>query len=200
MGTLGKLYQLANLQYEPLFVRNARDVLLKAAADYEASEYWQDREKIGGEMMALLDDRLSTVYATCAGLQLLVIELPAEFEDSIVRTQVQQQMVKTRQNEQVAYSIRADTKVLEAAYSRNVTVTRSGADALYDQRTRIAEAVANQRMLEIEAATMRRIRERLSLSAEQIVAYQQFAAYRNLKNASFIYGMRNAMLSMPATS
>ena len=35
---VAKLYSLANVYYEPLFVRNARDVLLKAAADYDAPE------------------------------------------------------------------------------------------------------------------------------------------------------------------
>merc|ERR1712125_145527 len=137
---------LANLQYEPLFIRNARDVLLKAAADYEAAEYWQNREKIGTEMKALLNERLSKVYATCGGLQLLVIMLPKDFEDSIVQTQVQEQMVKTRQNQQHVQSIIADTTVYQATYSKNVTVTKKGADAMYQQVTKIAEAQANQRL------------------------------------------------------
>lgn len=196
--SVAKLYSLANMQYEPLFVRNARDVLLKAAADYEAFEYWKDREKIGEEMLALLKLRLSSVYATCTGLQIMVIELPKEFETSIVQTQVQQQMVKTKQNEQLAKRIRADTTVLQAEYAKNVTVTTNGADATYTQITKIAEATANQRMLEIEAKTMREISRRLKLTPSQMVAYQQFATYRALQNASFIYGLKNTMLTMPA--
>jgi len=196
--TVAKLYSLANMQYEPLFVRNARDVLLRAAADYEAFEYWKDREKIGEEMLALLKLRLSSVYAQCTGLQIMVIELPKEFETSIVQTQVQQQMVKTKQNEQLAKRIRADTTVLQAEFAKNVTVTTNGADATYTQITKIAEATANQRMLEIEAKTMREISRRLKLTPSQMVAYQQFATYRVLQNASFIYGLKNTMLTMPA--
>lgn len=194
---LGELYKMANLQYEPLFVRNARDVLLKASADYEASEYWQERQKIGIEMQDLLNKRLASVYAACTGLQLLVIELPEEFEASIVQTQVQQQMVKTKQNQQRASRIEADTTVLKASYSRNVTVTRSGADAEYDQDTRIASALANQRMVEVEADVMTLIEEKLGLSPAQMVVYQQFAAYSMLQNASFIYGLGNSMLTIP---
>eukprot|EP00913_Durusdinium_trenchii_P014750 g13835.t1 len=115
---LGKLFALANQQYEPLFVRNARDVLLKAAADYEAIEYWQDREKIGKEMRELLNTRLSQVYATCGGLQIMVIDLPPEFETSIVQTQVTEQMQQTRHHEQQAKRISADTEVLKAQYNR----------------------------------------------------------------------------------
>lgn len=196
--SLGKLYKLANLQYETLFVRNARDVLLKAAADYEASEYWTNREKIGKEMRTLLNKRLNGLFATCAGLQLLVIELPEEFETSIVQTQVQEQMVKTKQNEQHAQSIQADTTVWQAFFTRNVTVTRNSADALYKQATNIAEAEATQRLLKVEAQSMRIISQTLGLTAEQMIAYQQFVAYQTLKNASFIYGMGNTMLTLPA--
>lgn len=196
---LGPLFQLANLQYEPLFVRNARDVLLKAAADYEAFEYWQNREKIGAEMQALLKERLASVFAECTGMQILQIDLPEEFEASIVQTQVQQQMVKTKQNEQLAKKIRADTTVLAASFSKNVTVTKSGADALYQQETKIAEATANQRMLKMEAATMRYIQLRLGLTPAQMVAYQEFGTYRALQNASFIYGLKNSILTIPTT-
>lgn len=195
---LGALYQLANMQYEPLFVRNARDVLLKAAADYEAREYWQDREKIGDEMVVLLNKRLHSVYAECRGLQLLVISLPSEFEDSIVQTQVQKQMVRTKQNEQSAARIAADTLVWQSQYSRNVTVTKNGADASYSQSLRVAEAEANKRMVDIEASNLRFLQKSLNLTPEQIVAYQQFMAYNQMKNASFIFGLGNAMLTLPA--
>eukprot|EP00929_Paragymnodinium_shiwhaense_P093966 TRINITY_DN54319_c0_g1_i1.p1 TRINITY_DN54319_c0_g1~~TRINITY_DN54319_c0_g1_i1.p1 ORF type:complete len:353 (+),score=78.43 TRINITY_DN54319_c0_g1_i1:69-1127(+) len=197
---LGELFRLSNLQYEPLFVRNARDVLLKAAADYEAFEYWQAREKIGTEMQALLKERLASVYAECTGLQVLQIELPLEFEASIVQTQVQQQEVKTKQNEQMAKKIRADTTVLQASFSRNVTVTKSGADADYTKTTNIARASANQQMLRVEAETMSYTQQRLGLTPSQMVAYQQFASYQALQNASFIYGLKNSVLTIPSNS
>lgn len=60
---LPKLYSLANLYYEPLFIRNARDVLLKAAADYDAPEYWEKRQTIGDEMRDLLGVRMKESYA-----------------------------------------------------------------------------------------------------------------------------------------
>lgn len=195
---LGELYRLANLQYEPLFVRSARDVLLKAAAEYEAIEYWENREQIGVEMRELLNKRLTGSYATCGGLQLLMIELPDEYELSIVQTQVQEQEVKTKQNEQKASQIEYETRVLRASFSRNVTVTRSGADALFNQETQIAAAKAEQRMVEIEAEAMGQVKLSLGLDSEQLVAYQQFAAYSTLGNASFIYGLGNTMLTVGA--
>lgn len=196
-GSLGKLYSLANLQYEPLFVRNARDVLLKAAADYEAFEYWQSREKIGAEMKVLLDKRLTQTFANCGGLQILIIDLPEEFETSIVQTQITEQMQKTKQNDQQARRIEADTEVLKASYTRNVTVTRNGADALWIQSVGIAKAEAQQKLLEVEASTMSQVQKRLKLTGDQMVLYQQFMTYHQLENASFVYGLGNAMLNLP---
>jgi len=193
---LGKLFAMANMQYEPLFVRNARDVLLKAAADYEAFEYWQNREKIGEEMQVLLHKRLQNVYASCGGLQIMVIDLPPEFEKSIVDTQVTQQMQKTKQNEQEASKIEADTTVLRSNYTRNVTVTKNGADAMYTQLVGIAKAKAQQQMLEAEARAMQQVQKKLGLSPEEMVVYQQFVAYHSLANASFVYGLGNAMLNL----
>ncbi|CAK9013306.1 Vacuolar protein sorting-associated protein 18-like [Durusdinium trenchii] len=178
---LGKLFALANQQYEPLFVRNARDVLLKAAADYEAIEYWQDREKIGKEMRELLNTRLSQVYATCGGLQIMVIDLPPEFETSIVQTQVTEQMQQTRHHEQQAKRISADTEVLKAQYNRNVTVTRNGADALYTQAVGIAQAEAQQRLLEVEASAMHKANQPSGQCGGSLSeAHPKFCASRSL--------------------
>merc|ERR1719221_708392 len=107
-------------------------------------------------------------------------------------------MVKTKQNEQQARRIAADTTVLQANFKRNVTVTMSGADSMFSRTKQIAEATANQRMLEAEAAAIEEVQRRLGLNAEQVVIYQQFASYHMMTNASFIYGLGNTMLTLPA--
>lgn len=194
---LGQLFALANLNYEPLFIQKARDVLLKAAADYDAPQYWEEREKIGLEMQSLLNKRLQGVYAHCDGLQILVIELPQEYEASIVNTQVTEQMQKTKQNEQAASRIDADTQVMKASYTRNVTVTKNGADAQYTQDIGIAKAAAQQQLLEVEASALAKVKQDLGLTAEQTVAYQEYIAYHNLDNASFLFGLGNALVTVP---
>ncbi|CAE7370405.1 vps18 [Symbiodinium natans] len=135
--------------------------------------------------------------AHCEGLQILVIELPQEFEASIVNTQVTEQMQKTKQNEQAASRIEADTQVRKAAYTRNVTVTRNGADAAYTQAIGIAKAKAQQQLLEVEAATLSQVQRELGLTSEQTVAYQEFVTYHNLDNASFLFGLGNALVTLP---
>jgi hypothetical protein len=181
-----KLYALTNLNYEGLFTRIARDQLLEAASEYEGPQYWQERRKIGDHMRRLVDEQLKDSYATLWGLQLLVIDLPDQYEMSITMTQVQQQMAKTRRNEQVAASIRADTEVMNADYGRQIKIIQAGADANYTLETKLATAEAAKRKITAEASALKFIRKELKLSPGGAVEYQQLGAYAGLDNATFL--------------
>lgn len=181
-----KLYALTNLQYEGLFTRIARDQLLEAASEYEGPQYWQARRTIGDHMRRLVDAQMRDSYASLWGLQLLVIDLPDQYEMSITMTQVQQQMAKTRANEQVAAGIRADTEVMTADFNRQIKVIQAGADANFTLTTKLAKAEAAKRKINAEAEALKITRKELKLSAAGAVEYQQLAAYANLENATFL--------------
>jgi hypothetical protein len=181
-----KLYALTNLNYEGLFTRIARDQLLEAASEYEGPMYWLNRKKIGDHMRRLVNGQLQESYANLWGLQLLRIDLPDGFEHSITMTQVQQQMTKTRENEQVAASIRADTEVMSADYARRVKIVQAGADANYTLTTKLAEAEAAKRRIVAESEALAYTRKELKLSAVGAVEYQQLGAFAQLPNATFL--------------
>jgi len=192
-----KLYALTNLNYEGLFTRIARDQLLEAASEYEGPQYWQERRKIGDHMRRLVDEQLRDSYASLWGLQLLVIDLPDQYEMSITMTQVQQQMAKTRTNEQVAASIRADTEVMNADYSKQIKIIQASADANYTLNTKLAEAEAAKRKITAEADALAFTRKTLKLSAAGAVEYQQLGAYAGLENATFL---ANVLGTIPTIS
>jgi len=181
-----KLYALTNLQYEGLFTRVARDQLLEAASEYEGPHYWQERRKIGDHMRRLVDGQLRESYASLWGLQLLVIDLPDQYELSITMTQVQQQLTKTRRNEQAAAGIRADTEIMDADFQRQIRIVQAGADANYTRTTKLSLAEASKRKIQAEAEALAFTRKELKLSPAGAVAYQQLAAYANLDNATFL--------------
>lgn len=189
---LPKLYALTNSLYEALYTRIARDQLLEAASEYEGPQYWLERKKIGEHMRTLVDGALGGSHASLWGLQLLIIDLPDQFEDSITRTQVQSQMVKTRKNEQIATGIRADTEVIEADFARQIRVVQAGADANYSLVTKLAEAEAASRSIEAEAGVLDYVREKLQLSAPGTVEYQTLRSYAGLKNATFLANVLGA--------
>lgn len=184
-----ELYRLANLNYEPVFIQNARDVILRASADYAAAEYWEEREKIGAEMLKLVQARLNRSHADVMDLQLLVIELPPKFEDSIVATQVRKQSKKSRQMQQMATTIRAETGVKVAEYQRMIKVLNQQGLANRTLARKMAEAEAAQARLEVEAGANWYAKEKLGLSSDQLVEYLRNAAILSNNNATVLMGL-----------
>lgn len=197
---LPQLYTLANTLYEPLYMKIARDILLKAAANYQAPQYWTEREKVGEEMLVQLDEAFGQRHAFCTGLQLLVIELPSAYEDSIVKTQVQNQNQSTLENYKKAALIRAQTQVIVAAYDNNITVVLNRADANAMQVQKIAEAQSQQMKIDAENEAMAEVKKQLNLSPQALVAYQRSLAYQGMPNATFLFGLSNAVAVVGSTS
>ena len=62
---------MALLEYESTFIKIARDVILQEAGQYNASDYWLQRQGIGEEMLYALNNSLAKAHAHCIYLQLL---------------------------------------------------------------------------------------------------------------------------------
>lgn len=167
---VGALYKEFNLNYEEVFLSTIRDTLIKAAAEYKAAQLWKNRKEVGMEMQRSVNNALSTTYATCWGLQLMDIELPDIFDKSIVMTQVQRQNATTM------------------SYSQ---VIRATAEANYSLTTKKAKAQARSNILEIEADVLKKVQERLALTSEELVEYQQYTAIQQLNNASLFFGFED---------
>lgn len=186
-----KLYALANVGYAALYMKVARDVLLKAAAKYVAPQYWTERELIGKEMQRLVNVSLLDSYARCTGLQLMIIDLPDQYEASIVETQVQKQKVRTKENEQLAALIRAQIGVMVAGFQNNITVTLNGAHASAELATKSAEARAQQMKIKAEDKALEQVIALLNITPAGLVSYQRGLAYQSIPNASFVFGVNS---------
>mmetsp|Transcript_38386 Transcript_38386/g.99301 ORF Transcript_38386/g.99301 Transcript_38386/m.99301 type:complete len:412 (-) Transcript_38386:44-1279(-) len=194
------LYKLAASNYEVLFMKVARDVLLKSAAHYNAPQYWTDRDRIGKEMHDLVNRALVASYAECPGLQIMVIELPDQYEQSIVATQVQKQQIKTKENEQKATYIRAQIGVMVANYNRNITVTLAGANADAMRVTQSAEAEAQQKKIDAENVALKGVKDDLNLTASGLVGYQRALALQQMPSSTFLYGVQNPVVVLGASA
>jgi len=185
---VGLLYAEFNQNYEEVFLSTIRDTLIKAAADFKATQLWKNRTGLGQEMKILVNRALNTTYANCFGLQVMDIKLPLTFDSSIVDTQVQSQNISTMQFSQQATQIRAETKVLKSDYDRNVTVILAKADANYSLVVKKAKANARSKVLATEAEVLKIVSQRLRLSGSDLVEYQQYSAIQMLENASVYFG------------
>jgi regulator of protease activity HflC (stomatin/prohibitin superfamily) len=124
-----KLYNLANVNYHTTYVRIARDIILKVGGQYNATNYWTDRAKIGEAMKEALDLELRKAYATCRFLQVLRIDLPKTYEDSIVATQVEVQKTNMRKFEQQAELIRQNISVIISEAEQQIKIVNATGNA-----------------------------------------------------------------------
>eukprot|EP00933_Yihiella_yeosuensis_P035016 TRINITY_DN28493_c0_g1_i1.p1 TRINITY_DN28493_c0_g1~~TRINITY_DN28493_c0_g1_i1.p1 ORF type:complete len:415 (+),score=61.21 TRINITY_DN28493_c0_g1_i1:78-1322(+) len=189
-----QLYQSTNIMYESLYMKIARDIILRAAAQYNAPQYWTERRAIGESMLSEVNAALKASHAECTGLQLLVIELPSQYESSIVATQVQKQDIKSKENEQKAAIIRAQIKVMIADYQKNITVTLASANANASYATKAAAARATKMKIDAESQAFDSVSSQLNLSTSGLVDYQRNFAYQSMDNASFLSGVPNAVV------
>jgi regulator of protease activity HflC (stomatin/prohibitin superfamily) len=185
---LGKLYSEFNMNYAQVFISSLRDVLIKAASEYEAAQLWTERSQVGDVMQELVDKELRNMYAECWGLQLMVIDLPDLFENSIVHTQVQKQAVQTRRNQQISTQIRAETTVIKAEYDRRVKVLMAQGHANFTFTTKQAQAHAQQLRIDTESDILAKVKDKLHLDAEGLVLYQKYGALDDLDTASLFFG------------
>merc|ERR1712048_538127 len=148
---------------------------------YEAAELWTERLKIGNTMQHNVDRMLRKTYAQCWGLQLMVIDLPDQFEKSIVQTQVQKQAMLMREQEQASTKIRAETSVIKAEYDKKVKVIMAGGNANFTVIQKKAQAHAQQNVIHTESTILGAVRSELGLPAEGLVRYQKYSALDDLE-------------------
>jgi hypothetical protein len=128
-NNITSLYNLANTNYFGTYVRISRDIILKVAGQYNATSYWTDRKAIGEKMLVTLDKELQKAYARCVNLQILKVDLPDSYEQSIVQTQVEVQKTNMRKFEQQAELIRQNISVIRSQAERQIREINSTATA-----------------------------------------------------------------------
>lgn len=185
---VGKLFAEFSVNYEAFFISQARDALIKVAAEYTATDMWKRRKELGQEMQNTVGEVLSTTYADVWGLQVLDMLLPDSFSDAIVLTQVTAQNYSTMQFAQNATVVRAETKVVKSEFDRKVKEIRANGTANATLTKRKAMARAKRSKLEAESTVVSAIKDRLHLGPMDLVGYQQFIAVNAMPNASIMYG------------
>ena len=128
-NNITNLYNLANTNYFGTYVRISRDIILKVAGQYNATSYWTERGAIGDKMLLTLDNELQKAYARCINLQILKVDLPDSYEQSIVQTQVEIQKTNMRKFEQQAELIRQNISVIRSQADQQIRITNSTATA-----------------------------------------------------------------------
>jgi len=191
-----KLYNMANVNYHGTYVRISRDVILKIGGMYNATNYWTDRGKIGDHMRQSLDEELQRAFARCISLQILRIDLPKTYEDSIVATQVEVQKTNMRKFEQTAELIRQNISVIVSEAEQKIRVVNATAHAESFRIQQYASASAINNTISAETEVYQQVENFLGLQTDDLTQYVFINSLMEQKDAKLLIGLQNSILNL----
>jgi ribosomal protein L24 len=195
-----ELYNLANINYQSTLVRMARDVFMKVGGKYNATSYWTERPKIADYMKLKLNEELNKAYVSIEGLQILRIDLPKSYEDSIVATQVEVQKTNMRIFEQQAELIRQNIGVLISQAQQKIRITEATATAEAYRIKQYATAQATQNTIDTEASVFSDAMNKIGVKDKELVDYIYYTSLMSKNDANLLVGLQNTIVNLGSTN
>ena len=138
-------------------------------------------------MLLEMNKELIKAYANCVYLQVLKIELPKSYEDSIVMTQVEIQKANMRKFEQIAELIRQNTSVIVSEAEQKIKV-------VYKIKA-IANAIALNKTVNAESEAYFKVMDLLGLKQKELVQYAFLDSVKGQKNTKILFGLDNTIVN-----
>ena len=194
-GNIPDLYNLANIYFHSTYVRISRDVILKVGGMFNATDYWMNRVKIAEIMKQTMDKELLKAYGHCVSLQLLKIELPKTYEDSIVQTQVEIQKINMRKFEQSAELIRQNSSVIISEAEQKIRITNATGLAEASRIKAFAKANALNNTINAENRMYKIAMDELQLTQEELLNYIYLDSLMNQNKAKLLFDVNGFILN-----
>lgn len=128
-------------------------------------------------------------------MQLIRIDLPKSYEDSIVQTQVENQKIRMREYEQQAELIRQDISIIRSDASAKIKITNSSGEAEAYRIKQNAEAQAINNTITRQGIIYDNIQKDVGLIGDDLNEYLYMNSLNEQKNAKLLVGMQNSILN-----
>lgn len=178
----------------------SRDVFMKVGGKYEATSYWTERPKISAYMKDKLNEELNKAYTSVEGLQILRIDLPKSYEDSIVATQVEVQKTNMRIFEQQAELTRQNIGVLVSEAQQKIKVTDATAQAESSRIKQFAIAQVNQNTIDAQAEVFNTAMTQIGIKDQELIDYIYYSELLDTNDISLLVGLQNTIVNLNHSS
>lgn len=165
------LYRDFQDNYQPAYVRIARNVLRDVASEFQAFQYFYNRSIVGTRMGEVLNEALANHSASVQSFQLLNVELPTRFSSAIEETEVARQAIENARYQQDVARTEANTRVEEARRGAEIILLQANATARSTTLQAEADATNTLRQMLAETDAYRTIQSELSLDEDQLLSY-----------------------------
>lgn len=197
------LWQRYGEDYHSRLVQAAVRAVKQISMRYEATEFFNKREKIGDEMEKALKTRFRDEFCNLMLFNLRKIDLPQDFEQKVVDKVVMEQTVQITVNQKEI-----------ALISANISVIRGEGDAEVDEILNTAYAQSNvtvqnalsenTRLLrEAEARAYGEFIDRLGISGEDLLGFRWAQTQSELPSSKpaykYLVGLDSPVLQVART-
>ena len=146
-------------------------------------------------MKETMDYELLKAYGHCISLQLLKIDLPKTYEDSIVQTQVEIQKINMRKFEQSAELIRQNSLVIVSEAEQKIRVTNATGLAEASRIKAFAKANALNNTVSAENRMYRMAMDELGFTPDQLMNYIYLDSIMNQNKAKLLFDVNSFILN-----
>lgn len=179
-NNLTKLYNKYGMNYNPIFVNMAMDLITEMATKYSATEFFSNRTTIGVDMEhGLRLEFDAKAFSDVPFYQLRAVTLPQEFENAIQDTEVKKQDIQTATAEKDNQEVQMETKVLQAKQQAQAIALAANATAqstilnmdAYVQQFNLAQA--------LQAEALKPIYDKLDKNETLLLEYMNARTLRD---------------------
>jgi regulator of protease activity HflC (stomatin/prohibitin superfamily) len=216
---LGKIYANMTTLYEDVYISDLRDRLSKAANEFTISQAWTDYNYVVNTMFSKCKAMLANKGAECWGLQLWGVSVTEQYENLLIKTQVQKQKKETSTAQMLQAQVRAITQTDLATFTRDIKIVNAQATAnrINIEREAVSKAEAN--LVEAQAQVLKIIKDTVNLNNasgntyvqqtngsapimtdEQLIVYQKYVMLQKQEQSHIVVDLADGLGALNAAS
>lgn len=162
------MYLMCQQDYEKIYARIARNAVLQAAGDFEASAYWLNRSFVGDTMKKSLENYLDAAHVDVSGFMLLKIDLPDTYEMAIVKTQVTRQEIITYNQTRIVNMTNQVTENIKAKGLADIQRINANASAMATKVLNKGAGQVAKQNIEYTTLALKQVQTDLGFSSPKV--------------------------------
>ena len=172
------------------WMKIAIDILTDVATQYNAAEFFFNKDKISKSMQDSLNATFSEYwFSTVDYFQLKSIDLPDPYEIAIQETEVKRQDIHKAEAEKAKTAIELETKIMQAKISSNITVNKAMGDASSLLQSNVANTESFYKIQIQQATALAAVKKSLGLTNAQLLTYLRAKILKEYPEGKMIIGL-----------
>jgi len=214
MDQVGTIYRDMTTLYEDVYISDLRDQFSKAMNQFAVVSVWTKYAEVSQQLFQRCKTILALKHATCWGLQLWRVGISQRYTDTLVDEQVKKQAQLTAEYNKTQAETRAETDVILANWTKEITIIDGESQAIKIDIERGAMARAEGELVKAQSEIIQLVKDIVSLekvtngtyepvgngtshmSDEQLLVYQKYTMLQEQAQSHLVVNLADGLGSL----